>query len=264
MSSPASFISSTYLDGSAQFSLDGKRIAFYSNRTGSDEIRMCNGDGSNVVQLTSLGVGAAGTPRWSPDGERIAFDWNVDGQWEIYAVSVNGGKPKRLTSNSTSDAAPSWSGDGKWIYFSSNRSGQHQIWKVPESGGEAVQVTRKGGFAAFESPDGKWVYYTTSDEVSSLWRVPTDGGAEEAQVLESVYRRAFAVVNEGIYFIPRPDSAGRCSIQFVNFTTQKIRSIATLDRPVFYYLSASRDGRSILYSQMDSGGSDLMLVENFK
>ena len=204
-----------------------------------------------------------GTPRWSPDGERIAFDWNVDGQWEIYVTSANGGKPKRLTSNPASDARPVGRVMGSGFIFPPTAVASTRSGKCRQSGGEAVQVTRKGGFAAFESPDGQWVYYTKSDGVSSLWKVPRDGG-EETQVLESVYRRAFAVVNEGIYFIPRPDSAGRCSIQFFNFATKKIRSIATLERPVFYYLSASPDGRWILYSQMDSGGSDLMLVENFK
>ena len=102
---------------------------------------------------------------------------------------------------------------------------------MPADGGEAAQVTRKGGFAAFESPDSQWVYYTKSDGASSLWRVPRDGG-EETQVLESVDEQAFAIVKEGIYFIPRPDSAGRYSIQFFNFATKKIRSISTIEGPI--------------------------------
>ncbi len=75
---------------------------------------------------------------------------------------------------------------------------------------------------------------------------------------------AFAIVKEGIYFIPRPDSAGRYSIQFFNFATKRIRSISTIERPDRHYLSVSPDGRWILYSQIDQEGSDLMLVENFK
>jgi hypothetical protein len=83
-------------------------------------------------------------------------------------------------------------------------------------------------------------------------------------VLESVDRHNFAILKEGIYFIPRPDAAGRYSIQFFNFPTKKIRSITTIEKPIESYLSVSPDGRWILYSQIDQAGSDLMLVENFR
>jgi hypothetical protein len=83
-------------------------------------------------------------------------------------------------------------------------------------------------------------------------------------VLESVDARAFAVVKEGIYFIPRSDAAGRHSIQFFNFATKKIRSISTIESGIGEYLSVSPDGQWILYSQNDQVGSDLMLVENFR
>jgi hypothetical protein len=97
--------------------------------------------------------------------------------------------------------------------------------------------------------------------------VPRDGG-EETQVLESVGGRGFTVVKEGIYFITRPDSAGRHSIKFFNFSTRQIRPVSTIEsnesRMLEWYLSVSPDGRWILYSQIDQAGSDLMLVENFR
>jgi Tol biopolymer transport system component/serine/threonine protein kinase len=262
MSSREKLVSSTRSDRDAQFSPDGKKIVFSSNRMGSFEIWTCDSDSSHAQQLTSLGL-FCGSPSWSPDGQRIAFDSHVEGQWEIYVTSVNGGKPKRLTTSPAADNVTRWSRDGKWLYFASDRSGESQVWRIASSGGEAAQVTRKGGFAALESLDGQWVYYTKSDGASSLWRMPRDGG-EETQVLESVEFRAFAIMKEGIYFIRRPDSAGRYSIQFFNFETKKIRSIATIQTPISEYLSVSPDGRWILYSQMDQVGSDLMLVENFR
>ncbi len=219
ISLPMKLISSTRVDEHAQFSPDGKKIVFSSNQTGSFEIWISDSGGSNQQPLTSLG-GYCGTPHWSPDGERIAFISNVDRRWEIYVIDVNGGKPKRLTNNPAHDAEPNWSRDGRWIYFSSNRSGESQVWKVPADGGEAVRVTRKGGALALESPDSQWIYYTKDLSDSSLWKMPRDGG-EETQVLESVRYDAFAIVKEGIYFIPRPDSAGRYSIQFFNFAAPK-------------------------------------------
>jgi Tol biopolymer transport system component len=213
--------------------------------------------------VTALGAPHSGVPRWSPDGRQIAFASNIEGQGDIYVVNTSGGKPRRLTLEPASDVRPSWSRDGRWIYFGSNRSGEDQVWKMPAGGGEALKLSQKGGCFALESPDSQWVYYVKNHWDSPLWKVPRDGG-EETQVLESVYRVDFAIVKEGIYFIPKPDSAGRYSIQFFNSTTKRIRSVSTVDGPIGNDLSVSPDGRWILYSQTDHSGTDLMLVEHFR
>jgi Tol biopolymer transport system component len=260
------FISSTRVDGAPQFSPDGKRIAFASGRSsrpGNYEVWVCDSDGSGAVQLTSLGSGS-GMPRWSPDGERIAFDSGVHGQFEVYVIGANGGKPQRLTFNPSTDAVPSWSRDGKWVYFGSERSGEAQVWKVPSSGGEAVQVTRKGGFMALESPDDKSVYYTKDDSwATSLWKVPIEGG-EETQVLASVAHRSFAVVGEGIYFISQPSSSSDYRIQYYSLASGRIEPVASVGNRWPSGFTVSPDKQWFLYSQLYLLGSDLMLVENFR
>jgi len=49
------FIVSTRNDNLPKFSPDGRKVAFDSDRSGSWEIWICDADGSNLVQLTSLG-----------------------------------------------------------------------------------------------------------------------------------------------------------------------------------------------------------------
>ncbi len=93
------------------------------------------------------------------------------------------GRPGVSPTEPSDEVRPSWSGNGRWIYFGSDRTGTWQVWKLPSEGGPAVQVTRKGGREAFESPDGKSVYYHKRD-VPGIWRVPVEGG-EEAQVLDA-------------------------------------------------------------------------------
>ena len=154
---PVRLISSTRQDNSAQFSPDGKKIAFYSTRSGNPEIWVCNRDGTNAVQVTSLGGPPCGTPRWSPDGERIVFDSSLNGQWGVFTVAASGGRLVALTDAPSFNAIPSWSHDGKWIYFCSDRGGTREIWRMPAQGGGAVQVTHKGALAALESADGKFV-----------------------------------------------------------------------------------------------------------
>ena len=54
------------------WSPDGKRIAFYSDRSGKYEAWIINADGSGLRQLTIYPSDSVLTPLWSPDGARIA------------------------------------------------------------------------------------------------------------------------------------------------------------------------------------------------
>jgi Tol biopolymer transport system component len=256
-------ISSSRLEANAQYSPDGKRIAFASDRSGSMEIWVSDNQGSNAVQMTSLGRAESGTPRWSPDGRRIAFDWNVAGHWDIYTVSASGGNARRMTTDPFDHAIPSYSRDGKWLYFASSATGRNEIWRMPADGGTAVQVTKKGGHVAFESTDGKWLYYTKSDDTTSLWKMPA-GGGEETQVAPSVQSRAFAVTDSGIYFIAPAKHGNMASIEFLSLKSNVPKTVLALTRPPWLGLTVSPENRSLLYTQYDQAGSDLMLIENFR
>jgi Tol biopolymer transport system component len=252
-------IFSTRPDSAAQYSPDGKRIAFESERSGVHSIWVCDAGGSNAVELFSRAGANCGTAHWSPDGQRIAFDFNPEGNSDIYAIRATGGMPIRLTTDPAADWAPTWSRDGKWVYFQSKRTGRDEVWKVSAGGGEAVQVTRNGGEMALESMDGKSVYY---QKEHSLWKMSVSGG-EESQILQSVSWRAFFPVKEGIYFIPNSGSAQKSSIQFLSFTTGKVKTVTPISGSPDEGISVSPDGKFILFSQSDGTGSDLMLVENF-
>jgi Tol biopolymer transport system component len=266
--SPTKLIASTGINDSQQFSPDGKRIVFASTRSGSWQIWVCDSDGSNPLQLTSFGGRETGTPRWSPDGRQIAFDsYITEGHGEVYAVNAEGGRPRRLTTatGTSNNAVPSWSRDGKWIYFASDRTGAWQTWKMPAEGGQAVQVTKKGGMAAFESPDGKTLYYAKGQNAPGLWKLPVQGG-EETHVLDQLgagYWGYWAVVQDGIYFY----NINTKAIEFFSFATHKITPIAKPEKAPLRYnpgLAVSPDGRWLLYAQIDEDTSHIMLVENFR
>lgn len=195
-------IVSSLTDDNPQFSPDGERIAFASERSGeSSEIWVAHADGSGLVQMTSRLGRHQGTPRWSPDGRWIAFDsQGQDGHWDIYVIDASGGKPRRITFEPSDENMPSWSRDGKWVYFTSDRTGRQEVWRVPFAGGPAEQVTTSGGFDKFESADGKTLFCTKAPFFSPLFVKPLSGGSER-QVLPSFYGRAFVPVEDGIYFI---------------------------------------------------------------
>jgi Tol biopolymer transport system component/predicted Ser/Thr protein kinase len=265
---PTKLISSTLIGNvGPQFSPDGKKIVFQSFWFEGSEIWVCDSDGSNRLQLTSFGR-ISGTPRWSPDGRQIAFDSRPETRSDIFVINAEGGNPRRITTETSDDVVPSWSRDGRWIYFASDRSGEdQQVWKVPAEGGEAVQITKKGGFAAFESNDGKFVYYTKFDS-SGLWRVPVEGG-DETMVLnqpKAGYWGHWAVADDGIYFVD-PDAKPQAAIEFFSFATSRVTQVGALDKSPYKWvagLAVSPDGRWILYSQIDQIDNNIVLVENFR
>ena len=261
------FLSSTRREAFPKYSADGERIVFESQRTGVNGIWVSDADGSNPKLLHSEEGTHAGVPSWSPDSQRIAFNWNPEEQFDIYVISASGGKPLQLTTDPADDQWPSWSRDGQWVYFASRRSGRQEIWKISAAGGPAVQITRQGGFLAVESPDAEQLYYIKRQGGLALWKVPVSGG-EETRVSESVFN--FSVVERGVYFIPRlnpDDPEENASLQFLDFASNKAEAVASLPAPpdqIGPGLAVSPDERTILYTQVDNSGSDLMLIEGFQ
>jgi len=263
---PSRFLASTQLEMYPAYSPDGRRIAFMSQRSGTDEIWICDSDGSKTAQLTSLAGSAIYGPSWSPDNQNIALTVAQKGMKEdIYVVSVNGGVPRRMMTDPAEDKWPYWSHDGKWIYFSSTRSGREEIWKMPSTGGDAVQITRNSGDTPNESPDGKFLYYMKGwPDAVSVWKASVDG-SQEVKVLDSVHSEGqWAVGKAGIYFFKTPGKIGDSDISFYEFATGQIRKVVTIQRPVGGRIAVSPDGGTILYPQSDESGSVLMLVENFR
>jgi serine/threonine protein kinase len=264
---PKKLISSTFFEGTPAYSPDGRKIAFMSSRSGSWEIWVSNSDGSYPEQLTRFEGPKTDRPSWSPDGKRIAFYSDVKGNRDVYVIRSDGGALRQLTTDPARDGDPGWSADGKWIYFGSSR-GQNQmetIWKVPVDGGEPVSVSGIQGNAPVESPDGRFLYYSKGwPDTYSIWRVPA-GGSRETLALDSLHPEgAWVAVNEGIYFISRPDEKDICYIRFKEMDGGRVRTIAPIKGRPYWGLTVSPDRRNFLYVQSDTNGSDLMLVENFQ
>jgi Tol biopolymer transport system component len=218
--------------------------------------------GTNPIQLTSMGF-IPGYGRWSPDGKTIAFHSNPEGHGDIFVVSADGGKPRKLTDSPATDTFPCFSRDGQWIYFTSNRTGDPSIWKLPASGGDAVRVSPGRGVMSVESPDGEYLYYSDSDSErpGPLLRLSLKS-REVVRILENVPWMNFAVIDKGIYYLERV--LGDTRLKYFDLATRQSTVIAGNLGNVGGGLTASRDGRSILYSRVDSSVDDVMLVENFR
>jgi hypothetical protein len=164
------------------------------------------------------------------------------------------------------DVVPSWSMDSKWIYYGGNRDGTWQVWKKPLDGGPAVQVTRNGGFAAFESPDGRFVYYAKARNLPGLWRVPVEGG-QEIEVLPDLaagYWGYFAVTPRGIYYIDHPTPTATPLLRLFDPQSGRKTTLFELSRQPQIGTSAfavSPDMKYVLIAQQDHSSSDIMLAD---
>jgi len=179
-------------------------------------------------------------------------------------VPADGGKPRNLTTHPSNDVFPSFSHDGRWIYFSSTRAGEPSIWKIPASGGEAVRVSPGTGLLGIESTDGASLYYVESATTGApgpLVRLSLEGGGA-VKLVDNVLSTSFAVIDPGIYYIER--ASGDTRLKYFDLSTRQSTVVAGHLGNVGWGLTAARDGRSILFSRVDSSVDDLMLVENFR
>jgi serine/threonine protein kinase/Tol biopolymer transport system component len=259
-------VTSPRWDNMAEYSPDGRKIAFISHRSGANEVWVCEADGLRPYKVTSLAGPAATWPRWSPDGKTLAFTGQPGGDIDVFLVPTQGGPTRRLTNHTAQDLFASWSRDGKWVYFSSNRTGRYEVWKTPADGtGGAIQVTLNGGYANRESTDGRFLYFIKPG--SGLWRIPTAGG-EESEVLggragEGWNRdwNNWTLHEQGILVT----DADLPVLQFFRAGAEKPISSREIPRIAWADgLSLSPDARWLLLTRNEPTGTEIMLIDNFR
>jgi Tol biopolymer transport system component len=159
------------------WSPDGRRIAFVSNRDGSDDIFVVNVDGTGLRNMTRS-RGNDHDPVWSPDGRVIAFTGHrarpseleravcrghCDRE-EIYAVNADGSGLRRLTRNWKADRGAVWSPDGRKILY--ERRSQVFVMNADGSGQRNLTRSVTRPFASDEgaawSPDGRKILFVSN------------------------------------------------------------------------------------------------------
>ena len=165
-------------DGNPVWSPDGSRIAWTSNRGGSEGVWVKASNGAGQDQLFArIGQNSA-VLDWSRDG-RYLLAQAVDPKTsaDLYLVPLEGDhKPQPLLQTPFAEARARFSPDGHWIAYQSNESGRAEVYVISFEGPPGKwQVSTRGGTDPAWSPDGHEIYYLTPDQ--ALMTVPVTYGA---------------------------------------------------------------------------------------
>jgi dipeptidyl aminopeptidase/acylaminoacyl peptidase len=101
---------------SPQWSPDGQRIAYISEKSGYYELYLIHPETGEERQLTHLGYDV-GDIAWSPDSTRIACSVNRRGALNLAIIDVDNGRVNFLRNEPGVHSQPQWSPDNKNIIF---------------------------------------------------------------------------------------------------------------------------------------------------
>jgi uncharacterized protein len=148
-------------DFSPEWSPDGSRIAFRTDRDGNHEIYVMEADGSDAVNLTRTPDAEERSPAWSPDGTQIAFSSNRQGDRDIYVMAADGSDVARLAVPGLQEY-PTWSPDGAEIAMTSfcSSCADAALFLMNADGSNPREVVASAGWPDW-SPDGARIAYDT-------------------------------------------------------------------------------------------------------
>ncbi|MBZ5603920.1 MAG: amidohydrolase family protein [Acidobacteriia bacterium] len=196
-------------DSQPSVSPDGKHIAFVSDRDGSENLWICNLDGSDPKQLSKDAQGDFESPSWTPDGDYVLVSRKPNnGLHEIWMYNIDGGSGVQVTKSSPKPDTPPQqrlrtlgavaSNDGKYFYYA-RRTGNFTyntnfpIWQVVRrdrvTGDEDVITDAPGSaFRPVISPDGSKLVFGTRQDTETGLRLRDLATGEEKWLKYGVQR----------------------------------------------------------------------------
>jgi dipeptidyl aminopeptidase/acylaminoacyl peptidase len=230
-------------DGDLNWSPDGSRLAFVSNRGDHAFIGVYTAKDKPLLYLAPS-TGQDGSPRWSPDGTKIAFTrqpgeggppeeiWSlplgkrIPHPWSIWVANAGDGMGRAIWSSPDTlsgswpdvagEANLHWGAGGRLVFLAYLDDWPH-LYSIPASGGAPLLLT-PGAFMVehvAESRDRHFMIYDANtgsakddDDRRHLFRVPVD-------------RAAPVEITSGASLEWQPVAASATQVAFISSTAQE-------------------------------------------
>src|SRR5258708_7707633 len=192
-------------DSQPRCSPDGKRIVFLSDRSGSENIWVCDADGANARPVTKGDKSLYASPEWTPDGDYIVASKTgmpIGSTYEIWLYHKDGGSgislmkdnkgpapgpPGRSTANNALGAA--FGPDPRYLWYARHRRSfgynlNFPLWELAIYDRQTGKVFTRtdlygGAMRPVLSPDGKWLVYATRHDAETGLRLRNLASGDE-------------------------------------------------------------------------------------
>ena len=177
-------------------SSDGRLVAFYSGRSGFQDIWVVAADGSDAPTQVTFDAFAPDdfrwSPAWAPDSRRIAYVSNAADYWhdDVWVVDVETMETRQVSRGLMVSTEPAWSPDGtKIALLGTHKDGYWyedlaDIFVLDPAAGTERTVEMQiyatdwlHRMRIFWSGDGERIYFPYHERGDfDLWSVPVAGG----------------------------------------------------------------------------------------
>ena len=201
-------------DSQPRYSPDGKKIVFLSDRSGSENVWICDANGASPRTLTKGDRSLYASPEWTPDGQYVVASKTsmpIGSTYEIWLYHKDGGGGVSLTKDDKGPApgppgrgpqnnalGAAFGPDGRYLWYARHRGGFGYNLDLPEweiaiydrQTGKVFNQTDLYGSAMRPvlSPDGKWLVYATRYDAETGLRLRNLSSGDERWLVYPVQR----------------------------------------------------------------------------
>ncbi len=144
------------------FSPDGRRVAYSSDRAGTEDIYVRDLRTGRERRVTAI-EGAEVSAAFSPDGTRLAFQDQVGA---TYVLDLASGEVRELVPSLFGPGRPTWSADGSTIAFAAVRQYSQRF---REGTSQILTVDVETGEQQFHAPGGEHASLSTRGDDGPVW-----------------------------------------------------------------------------------------------